>query len=69
VRLCLQLTEGRTLVRETRSRAAEAGITATRDGSLAHQRLTQMRDFYMFLFDEIPALLDRWYQRSRSSET
>jgi DNA-binding transcriptional regulator GbsR (MarR family) len=44
--------------------AAEAGIAATTDGSLAHQRLTQMRDFYDFLFDEIPALLDRWYQRS-----
>ena len=39
------------------------------DGSLARQRLTQMRDFYSFLFDEIPALLDRWYQRSGSTET
>ena len=50
-------------------KAAEAGITATEDGSLAHQRLTQMRDFYNFLFEEIPALLDRWYQRSGSTET
>jgi hypothetical protein len=23
-------------------------------------RLTEMRDFYAFLLDEIPALLDRW---------
>jgi DNA-binding transcriptional regulator GbsR (MarR family) len=45
-------------------KAAEAGIAATEDGSLARQRLTQMRDFYNFLFEEIPALLDRWYQRS-----
>jgi DNA-binding transcriptional regulator GbsR (MarR family) len=45
-------------------KAAEAGIAATEDGSLARQRLTQMRDFYTFLFEEIPALLDRWYQRS-----
>jgi DNA-binding transcriptional regulator GbsR (MarR family) len=48
--------------------AAEAGIAATEDGSLARQRLTQMRDFYSFLFAEIPALLDRWYQRSGSTE-
>ena len=44
--------------------ATEAGIATTEDGSLARQRLTQMRDFYTFLLDEIPALLDRWYQRS-----
>ena len=50
-------------------KAAEAGITATEDGSLGRQRLTQMRDFYNFLFEEIPALLDRWYQRSASTET
>jgi hypothetical protein len=26
-----------------------------------------MRDFYAFLLDEIPALLDRWHQRSTTS--
>src|ERR1700742_415043 len=31
-------------------KAAEAGLPATEDGSLGHQRLTQMRDFYTFLF-------------------
>src|SRR5262245_44815717 len=44
-------------------RAAEAGIAVTPDGSLARQRLIQMRDFYEFLLAEIPALLDRWYQK------
>jgi DNA-binding transcriptional regulator GbsR (MarR family) len=44
-------------------KAAEAGIATTKEGSLARQRLTQMRDFYDFLMSEIPALLDRWYQR------
>jgi DNA-binding transcriptional regulator GbsR (MarR family) len=39
--------------------AAEAGIAATADGSLARHRVTQMRDFYNFLMEEIPALLDR----------
>jgi DNA-binding MarR family transcriptional regulator len=44
-------------------RAAEAGIAATPLGGLARQRLTQMHDFYAFLLDEIPALLDRWRLR------
>jgi DNA-binding MarR family transcriptional regulator len=43
--------------------AAEAGIAATRSGSLPRQRLTRMRDFYAFMLDEIPALLERWQQR------
>lgn len=50
-------------------KAAEAGIATTEPGSLARQRLVQMRDFYTFLLDEIPALLDRWYQRSGSTGT
>jgi DNA-binding transcriptional regulator GbsR (MarR family) len=45
-------------------KAAEAGIATTETDSLARQRLIQMRDFYTFLLEEIPALLDRWYQRS-----
>jgi DNA-binding MarR family transcriptional regulator len=44
--------------------AAEAGIAATGARSLARQRLTRMRDFYAFMLDEIPALLERWQQRS-----
>jgi DNA-binding transcriptional regulator GbsR (MarR family) len=32
--------------------AAEAGIAATANDSLAHRRLTQMRDFYAFLLQE-----------------
>ncbi|EFG73674.1 sugar-specific transcriptional regulator, TrmB family [Mycobacterium parascrofulaceum ATCC BAA-614] len=43
--------------------AAEAGIAATEPDSPARQRLTRMRDFYAFMLDEIPALLERW-QRS-----
>ena len=46
--------------------AAEAGIAATGDDSLARQRLTQMRDFYAFLLSEIPALVDRWRQQAPS---
>jgi DNA-binding MarR family transcriptional regulator len=47
--------------------AADAGINATGRDSIARQRLTQMRDFYAFLLDELPALLDRWRQRSSDS--
>jgi DNA-binding transcriptional regulator GbsR (MarR family) len=43
--------------------AADAGIAAIGQDSLARRRLTQMRDFYAFLLAEIPALLDRWHQR------
>jgi DNA-binding transcriptional regulator GbsR (MarR family) len=50
-------------------RAAEAGIAATEEGGLARRRITQMRDFYNFLFKEIPALLDRWYQQSAPTNT
>lgn len=44
-------------------RAAAAGIAVTGDDSPAHRRLSQMRDFYAFLMDEIPALLARWDQQ------
>ena len=44
--------------------AADSGIAATSKGSLARRRLTQMRDFYAFLINEIPAVLDRWHQQS-----
>lgn len=47
--------------------AAEDGIAAAGCNSLAGRRLTEMRDFYAFLLDEIPALLDRWHQRSATS--
>ncbi|ULP49914.2 GbsR/MarR family transcriptional regulator [Mycolicibacter virginiensis] len=46
--------------------AAAAGIAAIGADHPAHHRLTQMRDFYTFLLAEIPALLDRWRERSAS---
>jgi DNA-binding transcriptional regulator GbsR (MarR family) len=44
--------------------AAEAGIESTESDSAARHRLTQMRDFYAFLLDEIPTLLNRWREQS-----
>lgn len=43
--------------------AADAGIAATDRSSPAHDRLTQMRDFYAFLMAEIPSILERWHHR------
>ena len=43
--------------------AAEAGMAATGDKSLARRRLGEMRDFYDFLLSEIPTLLERWRRR------
>lgn len=49
--------------------AAEVGIATADRGGLARERLIQMRDFYAFLLEEIPALLERWYQRTGSMRT
>ncbi|GAA4157217.1 MarR family transcriptional regulator [Phytohabitans flavus] len=41
--------------------AAERGIEAAGPDSPAAGRLTEMRDFYAFMFRELPALIDRWH--------
>lgn len=40
--------------------AADDAITATGGAGPARDRLVEMRDFYAFLLDEIPAVLERW---------
>jgi DNA-binding transcriptional regulator GbsR (MarR family) len=40
--------------------AAEQGIAATGEDSPAGRRLAEMRDFYDYLWRELPALIDRW---------
>nr|WP_246122836.1 MarR family transcriptional regulator [Pseudonocardia cypriaca] len=39
---------------------AEAGIASAPPDSPAARRLERMRDFYAYLFAELPALIDRW---------
>jgi DNA-binding transcriptional regulator GbsR (MarR family) len=41
-------------------RATDDGITAAGDNLLATRRLTAMRDFYEYMFRELPALIERW---------
>ena len=40
--------------------AADQGIAAAGPDSPAARRLAEMRDFYGFMFRELPALVDRW---------
>lgn len=51
---------------QTMLEAADEGIRAAGDATPAARRLTEMRDFYGFMFRELPALIDRWHaQRDR----
>jgi DNA-binding transcriptional regulator GbsR (MarR family) len=45
--------------------AANEGIDAVGQGSIAGQRLAEMRDFYTYLMAELPAVIDRWRARDR----
>ncbi|HEY3684713.1 MAG TPA: MarR family transcriptional regulator [Streptosporangiaceae bacterium] len=54
------LMSGQNAVVQAMLDAAEDGIAATGDDSPAHRRLTEMRDFYAFVFRELPDLIDRW---------
>ena len=48
--------------------AADQGIDAVGRDSAAGRRLKEMRDFYGFLFREMPALVERWRaERARST--
>ncbi|WUI01432.1 MarR family transcriptional regulator [Spirillospora sp. NBC_00431] len=48
--------------------AADRGIEAAGAGSPAARRLDEMRDFYGFMFRELPALIERWRtERGQSS--
>jgi DNA-binding transcriptional regulator GbsR (MarR family) len=48
---------------------ADQGIAAAGEDSPAGRRLAEMRDFYGFMFRELPALIDRWRaERERRSE-
>jgi DNA-binding transcriptional regulator GbsR (MarR family) len=40
--------------------AAEDGIEAAGENTHAAGRLAEMRDFYTYMFRELPALIDRW---------
>ncbi|WP_232835299.1 GbsR/MarR family transcriptional regulator [Actinocorallia populi] len=45
---------------QTMFEAADEGMAAAGPDSPATHRLTEMRDFYGFMFRELPALVERW---------
>ncbi|SBV24820.1 DNA-binding transcriptional regulator GbsR, MarR family [Micromonospora krabiensis] len=53
------MSEQNQLVKVMRE-AAEQGIAATGEDSSAGRRLAEMRDFYDYLWRELPAVIDRW---------
>jgi DNA-binding transcriptional regulator GbsR (MarR family) len=48
---------------EVMQEIAEAGIASAAPDSPAARRLERMRDFYAYLFAELPALIDRWKEQ------
>ncbi|GAA0961209.1 GbsR/MarR family transcriptional regulator [Actinocorallia libanotica] len=49
--------------------AADEGIAAAGRDTLAARRLAEMRDFYSFMFRELPTLVDRWQaERTRRAQ-
>ncbi|WP_244366727.1 GbsR/MarR family transcriptional regulator [Micromonospora echinofusca] len=53
------MSEQNQLVKVMRE-AAEQGIAVTGRDSAAGRRLAEMRDFYDYLWRELPALIDHW---------
>ncbi|MGC4745841.1 GbsR/MarR family transcriptional regulator [Micromonospora sp. DT201] len=54
------LMSGQNTTVRTMREAAEQGIATTGEDSIAGRRLVEMRDFYDYLWRELPALIDRW---------
>ncbi|MFD1322013.1 GbsR/MarR family transcriptional regulator [Micromonospora sonneratiae] len=48
--------------------AAEEGIAATGPETPGGHRLAEMRDFYAYLWQELPELIDRWKAEQNSSD-
>lgn len=47
--------------------AAERGVAAVGENSVAGRRLTIMHDFYTHLMNELPAVIDRWHRNRKGA--
>ncbi|WP_280275882.1 GbsR/MarR family transcriptional regulator [Nocardia wallacei] len=47
---------------KTMQDAAQEGLDATTDGSPAVDRLREMQDFYSYMAQQMPALIERWQE-------
>lgn len=54
------LMSSQNTVVQTMQAAAETGIAAVGEDSIAGRRLADMRDFYAHVMTELPAIIDRW---------
>ncbi|WP_405110569.1 MarR family transcriptional regulator [Micromonospora sp. NBC_01405] len=54
------LMSGQNMTVKAMREAAEQGIATTGEDSTAGRRLAEMRDFYDYLWRELPVLIDRW---------
>ncbi|KII00183.1 MarR family transcriptional regulator [Streptomonospora alba] len=50
-------------------RMAERGVETTAQGGYARPRLEEMREFYEFVLDEFPALIERWHRRREAKRS
>jgi len=57
------LMSGQNAMIEVMQDVAEAGLASAPAGSPAVTRLRRMRDFYAYLFAELPALIERWHEK------
>ena len=57
------LMSGQNAMVQVMQEIAEAGVASTPTGSPAARRLGAMRDFYAYLFAELPALIERWREQ------
>ncbi|RFU41675.1 MarR family transcriptional regulator [Actinomadura logoneensis] len=57
------LMTGQNATLQAMLQAAEEGIAATGPDTPAAVRLEEMRDFYGFMLQELPALVERWQSR------
>jgi hypothetical protein len=57
------LMSGQNAMVQAMREIAEAGVASTPADSPAARRLERMRDFYAYLFAELPALIERWREQ------
>ncbi len=57
------LMSGQNAMIQVMQDVAEAGLASTPADSPAATRLRRMRDFYAYLFAELPALIERWHEK------
>lgn len=61
-----QLFSQQNVMLEVMKNAAQEGLDALQGESVTSARLREMQDFYSYMEQEMPALIERWRDRSKS---